>query len=252
MWRADKPSNRRVDFQSGLRAFNRIDVLFTIAVAIIVIVVVVVGGGQVRERVRRAHCRGNLAQTYAALRSYASDNKDLLPNCTRKNPKFSGTVWPLDLNANLADDLGKRGAGRKVLYCPSNAGMDIDALWNFGAGSSNSLRLVGYAFLLNGNVPASPGIWRTNILGDGVAPPAQTELVTDLVMSEAGNYSRIEASHPRRTSHLAAFSSLPAGGNVAFEDGHVIWRDFKVMQHRYIMRGVNPVTKLPRVVDWDF
>jgi type II secretory pathway pseudopilin PulG len=236
--------------RKALLAFKRIDLIVLVAIASILGALMFAVVARSRERARRAHCQNNLAQIDKALQLYADDNENLLPDCTRKNPEFFGTAWPWDLTTNLVDQLELRGARRSFLYCPSNSRMDNDADWNYWKYHGGQNRIIGYALFLNGNVPDAPNVWHRSIKGDGLQSAAQTELVVDAVISASGNYVGIQASQTRRTSHLVAFGKQPAGGNIAFEDGHVEWKVFNLMQSRFFTRGFNPVDRTPISVDW--
>jgi hypothetical protein len=230
--------------------FKRIELAAIVVVVFILAALVVVGATHLTERNRRARCRSNLGQVSRAVLLYAGDYNNRLPDCTRRNPRFFGSVFPWDLNENLVLELDNRGAGRRFLYCPSNKDQNNETTWNFGAARGTQIRILGYAFLLNGNVPNTPVAWRTNVVTDGGGNPSKVELVLDAVINEGGHFTKIEATQRRRTSHVVPFTSKPAGANIAFEDGHVDWREFKLMQNRFFSRGLNHVKNEPMAVDW--
>ena len=68
------------------------------------------------------------------------------------------------------------------------------------------------------------------MLGDGTNSPSDTELSMDATGSQNGNYAHFQGAFVGRSDHL--WRSQPTGGNIAFEDGHAVWRPFKQMQHR--------------------
>jgi|SRR5579859_5356174 len=212
-------------------AFSRTDllVLLVLIAAVAAALLLSLGGDQ--EQKRRVRCAANLRQIGVAMSLYARDYHGLLPDCTRNNPSFFGSHWPWDLNLNVVRELERRGAGRQVLYCPSNAEMDGDRRWNFYKYEPAPIRVVGYAFLMNGCAQVPRGLWRTNLLGDGIRPPAETELAFDAILSQEGSYDHIQGKWIDRSSHLDR-QGHPLGGNLLFEDGHVQWRDFSEMRHR--------------------
>ena len=248
---------------SSRSGFTFLEMITIIAVVGVMAGLVLKAGGGMRERIRRTQCQSNLRGLEKALQMYTLDYNGLLPDCTPSNRNFSGTPWTTMLNTNLVEDLAKRGADRKVLYCPSNAGMNDYHHWEYWRYEHIRLRFVGYEFMLPGMGELPENLWRRNLEGDGQNPPDKTESVTDIVASTGGqpdapldatanariDYRMFQAFFVDRTSHLAGlFSGLrPAGGNIAFEDGHVAWRDFSKMQHRYTTGGgaLGPVT-------WDF
>jgi hypothetical protein len=164
---------------------------------------------------------------------YAEENRDLFPDCTTNNPRFFGSYWPWDLNTNVVNELESHGAPHEVLYCPSNRGMDDDKHWNYwkyGTPTQQPIRVLGYVFLMNGCVEVPESLWRKSMLGDGTNSPSKTEMVIDAVGSMDGNYVHLQGAWLDRSSHVNG--STPAGGNIAFEDGHSEWRNFNKMQHR--------------------
>ena len=218
--------------RQGDGGLTLVELLVVIAIIGILAALLLSALSGAKERGNRAQCKGNLHQIGLALHMYAEENRDLLPDCTRDNPSFYGSFWPWDLNTNVVASLVAHGVTRKVCYCPSNPTMDDDYRWDFWKYHPPApIRVLGYVFLLNGCEQVPPSLWRTNILGDGARPAAQTELVIDAVGSQGGDFTKIQGGNRDRTSHLNG--SKPAGGNIAFEDGHSEWRNFKDMLPRF-------------------
>jgi prepilin-type N-terminal cleavage/methylation domain-containing protein len=222
----------RIAAGEGL-AFTLVELLVVIAIIAVLAALLLPVLSHSKERARRTHCKSNLRQVGMALHFYAEQNRDLLPDCTTNNLKFHGSYWPWDLHTNLVNELAANGTTRKVLYCPSNAGMDDEQHWDFWKRRLDRppIRIAGYAFLMNGCIRIPPELWRRNILGDGTNSPSQTELVIDAVASMNGNYARVQGTLLERSNHLKGQKA--AGGNIAFEDGHAEWRDFRKMRHRF-------------------
>jgi type II secretory pathway pseudopilin PulG len=191
-----------------------------------------------KEQRRRAQCRANLRQIGIALQSYAKDNQDLLPDCTRNNPRFQGAVWPWDMNVDLVSDLESRGARRQFLYCPSNE-MNNDRHWDFPRYSGGHTRVLGYVFLLSGVRDVPHNLARINLKGDGARKPDEMELTVDATASQGGDYAHLRGLSVDRSSHMSGDN--PIGGNILFEDGHAAWRPYKQMKHQILTQIV-----------WDF
>jgi hypothetical protein len=87
-----------------------------------------------------------------------------------------------------------------------------------------------------GGFPEEP-YWKTNLLGmpGNGNQPSDAEVAVDVVVRDqvTKSYSAVSSvtglprSIVQRTSHLN--NTLPAGGNIMFEDSHVDWRNFSVM-----------------------
>ena len=209
------------------RAFTLLELLVVIAIIAILVALLLPALAGAKERARRIQCANHLHQIGIALHLYGEEHRDLLPDCTTNNPNFFGSYWPWDLHTNLVNDLLTRGVTRDVLYCPSNLSMNDSAHWDCWQRGPYPIRVLGYVFLMNGCVEVPQELWRRNILGDGAKSASQTELVIDAVGSQQGNFMHIQGVNLDRTSHVQG--SQPAGGNIAFEDGHSEWRNFKQM-----------------------
>ena len=215
------------------RAFTLIELLVVIAIIGILAALLLPVLARAKERARRVQCKNNLHQLTLALHMYADDYRDLLPDLTKNNPNFYGSYWPWDLRTNVTDELEARGATHQVFYCPDNLAMDNDEHWNYwayGTPTGQPIRVVGYVFLMNGCVEVPQSLWRLSLLGDGTNSPSLTELTMDAVGSQNGDYLHLQGAWLDRSSHVTG--KLPDGGNIAFEDMHVEWRNFAVMQHR--------------------
>jgi type II secretory pathway pseudopilin PulG len=217
--------------ERGARAFTRTELLVVVLTLAVVLAGLVLALRWNKEPRRRAQCAANLRQLGAALSLYAGDSGGLLPDCTRANPGFFGSKWLWDLNINVVSEMERRGASRRVFYCPSNDGMNDDKRWNFFRYDRTPIRVVGYGFLMNGCMDVPAALWRTNLLGDGVRPPSETELAFDATLSQRGSYDHIQGKWVDRSNHVGS-RGRPLGGNILFEDGHAQWRDFGQMRHR--------------------
>jgi prepilin-type N-terminal cleavage/methylation domain-containing protein len=235
------------------QGFTLIELLVVIAIIAILAAMLLPALAKARERGLRASCKSNLHQQGISLQIYTGDNNNHLPDL--RYPSFSnvaGTaagLWPWDISTNFTDMMIASGGSQNIFYCPSNPGFNCTNTWNFGiAGSGNDgnggFRILGYVYLLPGegmhvaSVPSEQNFWKTNTIGvPGQASPADSEAVVDVVVQDTvtKSYSAITSvsglplSIIQRTSHLNG--GIPAGGNELFEDSHVEWRPFRVMQN---------------------
>ena len=212
--------------------FKRIELIVVVAVVAILGLLAIVAPGRLKENALRSHCRANLTQIYKALSLYAADNHNLLPDCRRDNPAFSGPFWAWDMNTNLTEDLLRRGATREAFYCPANPLMNDNDHWDFWNVHHTPVRIMGYGFLLPGVGIIPQWLWCPGLKGNNNGmPPAQAQLMVDAVISQKGNYAQVVGVLKDRSNHLNGTS--PLGGNIAYDDGHAEWKDFKDMQHRF-------------------
>jgi prepilin-type N-terminal cleavage/methylation domain-containing protein len=237
-----------------LNAFTLIELLVVIAIIAILAAMLLPALASAKERARRAGCESNLHQQGIALQIYTGDNHDRYPDL--RYPPFTTTpgtalgLWPWDVSTNLTDSLIANGGTRDIFYCPSDAAFNVTNTWDF----SPVFRILGYVYLFPGagmnagGKPESP-FWKTNSVGTPAHPPADSEVVVDVIVRDTGtgSYSRISVGGLpptiiQRTSHLNG--ALPAGGNELFEDGHAEWRKFSIMYnngHPEKYFGNNPV-----------
>jgi hypothetical protein len=213
-----------------MRGFVLKDLVVVITTMAVLILLALVGLRAFNERALRLRCQNNLHEVGLALKTYSVAHDGSLPDCTESNPLFRGSAWPRDMNTNLFNEIVRCGATTNSLYCPANPAMNDmfhRDFWRFG---HNSLQVISYGMLFNGIGQEPPAYWRKNLSGDGMRPPAQTELGFDATVSMNGDFIHIRGSNVDRSNHVRG--KKPVGGNVLFEDGHVEWRDFKQMQQR--------------------
>ena len=145
---------------------------------------------------------------------------------------------------------------KRMFYCPGTYPRFNDSLnflnpgpgslWGYSGGLN--FRVIGYAAALNQlslplsnqNTTMLPRISSNSLQ---IQTDSDRVLVADATISEnragtaanpapAGSFVNVAGgfSVPHLSPHLNG--SLPAGGNIAFKDGHVQWRDFSLMSQR--------------------
>jgi len=225
--------------------FTLIELLVVIAIIALLMAILMPALQKAREQTRRAACASNIRQNLLALTMYADENDGGLPRSKKG-------VWLWDLGIETVGHIFKSGATRDTFYCPSNRNQrkHRDEIWNY----AEDMRVTGYFWMMENKgivgigweQPAGTGHkrWVKRIT---VRYAADTELATDVVLSNEANYGPpaypdgnfarcMGGSFSRHgiydsTSHLRSEKEA-AGGNIGFADGHVHWRDFSEMERR--------------------
>jgi prepilin-type N-terminal cleavage/methylation domain-containing protein/prepilin-type processing-associated H-X9-DG protein len=253
----------------GKRAFTLIELLVVIAVIALLMGILMPALGAAREQGRRTVCGQNEKNTGLGLFLYANDYDGKLP-------LNEVDRWLFDVSYGTTDTVLKTGAfDRHIFYCPSWRQRDKIIFWRYGenlpAGTSESFerpepqdvatrrnyhRILGYFWFIDivnkgrAHPPMNPGgpekEWVRSVVKTRAAP-ASVELIADVTASNGPNRSGSDFTKATggcwsrwqvydRTNHLKK-STEPMGSNILFVDGHVQWRKFDEMQHRWFWQA---------------
>ena len=248
----------------GKSGFTLIELLVVIAIIALLLGILLPALGVVREQGRRAVCSQNEKNTGLGLYLYANDYDGKLPLNEVDRWLFDVSYWTTDII------LSTGAFDRHIFYCPSWRQRDNIIFWRYGedlpAGTPESYpvpepkgeatrkdmhRIMGYFWFIDivdgrANPPMSPDNkqkeWVKSVTSTK-RPAGMVELIADVTASDGPNRLQSDFTKAQggcwnrwqvydRTNHLRR-SNRPTGGNVLFVDGHVQWRNFGEMEHRW-------------------
>lgn len=228
--------------------FTLIELLVVIAIIAILAAMLLPALAKAKEKAIRTVCLNNEKQLYLSLHIYCDDNRDFQP--ILDGGRVGAWAWDVDSKATSA--MLNSGCTKKTFYCPSTAPRFTDqenfalnaSLWNYGGGTFN---ITGYTFTFGGQGAYIAGPFQNlkiiserhiNTSAPGSPAfqddPSTREFVTDVFISQfnnlpatgADNFTEVQGGF--RLRHISAHikNLVPAGGNIAYKDGHVAWRKF--------------------------
>ncbi|MFH1883893.1 MAG: type II secretion system protein [Planctomycetota bacterium] len=252
----------------GLTGFTLIELLVVIAIIALLMGILLPALNAVREQSRRTVCGLNEKNMGLGLYLYANDNDGKLPLNEVDRWLFDVSYWTTDIILRTG------GFDRHIFYCPSWAQRDNIIFWRYGenlsAGTPESYpqpepqsestrknyhRIMGYFWFIDTvrgreNPPMSPDNkykeWVRSVTATKRSA-ATVELISDVTASNGADRSQSDFTKATggvwsrwqiydRTNHLRR-GSRPAGGNILFVDGHVQWRNFNEMEHRWFWQS---------------
>ncbi len=244
--------------------FTLIELLVVIAIIAVLMGVLMPSLTKAREQARRQTCGSRVRQHALALNMYGNEHDTKLPL-----PNTAG-AWLQDVAVNTVHYMLATGMTREMFYCGSNVNHQKhnDLFWLFNNKNWDKAKqrftqesgfvVSGYCFILQttqNNRPAivsyaSDSIKKEWVKSTMTSRPSDREVVVDSILGSPSNGKKFgrefvdvhggiwtESGVSDRTSHVAR-GDVPAGGNVAFMDGHVQWRAFdpEIINNRAVPR----------------
>ena len=217
--------------------FTLIELLVVIGIIAVLISILLPTLVRARESARKADCGSRLRQIAAAVHLYANENKGRVPPGYRDGNSEEHTIW---ISQGTYDVFMRTLKNPKMLACPNLEDTQPKYPTNAKLGW-----VLGYNYLGGHEVlrrVTDPNDWKSPLrIGEKSTQTNSANSATIAIACDFNDWSPLDSwtaiGHPRRgtggfflnSGGLTPAQRNSAGGNVAYLDGSVVWRDLKEM-----------------------